>query len=65
MASLEYLKEEMNSARKIADDKNKDFNVRRAAESRFWHCVRRVDAMERSGTFFDEPGHYMINYSEL
>jgi hypothetical protein len=64
MASLDFLKEEMASARKLADDKTKPFNVRRASESRFWHCLRRVDAMERSGAISDTPGTYMKNYSE-
>lgn len=65
MASLEYLREEMASALAIMDDKSKPSEVRRAARARFWHCEKRVGAMERGGFSEDDPGHYMLGYSEI
>jgi hypothetical protein len=65
MASLEYLREEMNAARERADNKALPAHIRHASESMFWHCYRRVGTMERSGAVEDEPGHYMVQHSEL
>lgn len=65
MASLEYLREEMARAAEIMDDTSKPFDVRRAARSRFWHCEKRVGTMERGGLTDDEPGTFMLGYSEI
>lgn len=65
MASLEYLREEMQAARERADNKALPAHIRHASESMFWHCCRRVGTMERGGTTSDEPGHYMVQHSEL
>lgn len=64
MASLDYLREEMQRAFEIMDDMSRPSEVRRAARSRFWHCEKRVGAMERGGRTEDEPGHYLLGYSE-
>lgn len=64
MASLEFLQECMEQARLAMDDPKRPSNVRRAARSRFWHCEKRVGTLLRSGRTEDEPGHYMIGYSE-
>jgi hypothetical protein len=55
----------MASALAIMDDKSKPPEVRRAARARFWHCEKRVGTMERGGYTEDDPGHYMLGYSEL
>lgn len=64
MASLEYLREEMQRAREMMDDPNQPSTIRHASRNRFWHCYRRVGAMERGGLTHDEPGHFMLGYSE-
>lgn len=64
MASLFYLREEMESAYRIMNDKTKPFNVRRAARHRWHHCMIRVGTMERGGFDEDEPGHYLRGYGE-
>ena len=65
MASLEYLREEMASALAIMDDTSNPSHVRNAARSRFWHCEKRVGTMVRGGLTEDDPGHFMLGYSEL
>lgn len=65
MASLDYLREEMQRAAEIMDDQSKPFTVRHAARSRFWHCEKRVGTMVRGGFTEDDPGHYLIGYSEI
>lgn len=64
MASLEYMREVMNEARRIADDRSQPAHVRHAADARFWHCVKRFGTMERGGLTHDEPGHYMKGYRD-
>jgi len=65
MASLEFLRDQMEHDLAVMDDKSKPFEVRRAARARFWHCEKRVGAMERGGFTHDEPGHHLIGYSEI
>lgn len=64
MASLEFLRDAMAEALATSEDESKPFDVRRAARNRFWHCVKRVGAMERGGLSHDEPGHYLRGYGE-
>lgn len=64
MASLEYLRDEMNRARQMADDKSLPAHVRHASDARFWHCVKRVGAMERGGFAEDDPGHFLVGFRE-
>lgn len=65
MASLEYLRECMEGARLRMDDPTRPAEERRAARAMFWHCEKRVGAMVRGGFTEDDPGHFMLGYSEL
>lgn len=65
MASLEYLQECMADALRRMDDPARPAHERRAARSMFWHCEKRVGTMERGGFTEDDPGHFMMGYSEV
>jgi hypothetical protein len=65
MAHIDFLRDQMERDLAVMDDHSKPFDVRRAARSRFWHCEKRVGAMERAGLTEDEPGHYLVGYSEI
>lgn len=74
MATFEFLRDQMNDARRIADDKSKPAHVRHTADARFWHIVKRIGALQRTNDLFaasdyhpEPPDHsaFLIGYREI
>lgn len=67
MATLEYLKQEMETARKRADDKSLPATLRHASDAMFWHLIKRVGTLERGGLTEESNIKYanLIGYREI